>query len=357
EVTNPITVFTDGSCTNPGFQEAKAGSGVWFGEGDARNLALRVPPSLPQTNNSAESLAVLAALRSIPRERDVIVKTDSKFVIDSLTLLRNKAEDSDWLLHSNREVLEPIVSEVRRRRGTTSLVKVKAHAGIIGNEQADALAAKGADVLVATPVDLGVYKEHRPRGAALTAATQALLYKGVRRAKLADTPTRRRTEGGLDVARHAVHSRLGLTPTDVTLWKSVRSKNLLSNRVRSFIWRLLHDALPCGTFWEKVPNYEHRALCPACEVTETAEHTLTDCRASGQDLIWARAAQIFEEKKIPWTRLTLGTISGCAIPSVVNTTTKKVRTGANRLYTIVVAHSAHLIWKNRCKWRIELEGD
>ncbi|KAF6764368.1 hypothetical protein DFP72DRAFT_800014 [Ephemerocybe angulata] len=43
-------VYTDGSCLNNGTAAAVCGSGLWYGEGDARNTALRVGLE-PQSNN------------------------------------------------------------------------------------------------------------------------------------------------------------------------------------------------------------------------------------------------------------------------------------------------------------------
>jgi len=40
---HPVVAYTDGSCTNNGETSARAGSGIWFGDGDERNTSLRVP--------------------------------------------------------------------------------------------------------------------------------------------------------------------------------------------------------------------------------------------------------------------------------------------------------------------------
>ncbi|KIY73935.1 hypothetical protein CYLTODRAFT_472864, partial [Cylindrobasidium torrendii FP15055 ss-10] len=48
--------YTDGSCLQNGSAEAKAGAGSWFGDGDARNKATRIPSSIPQNNNTAEMI-------------------------------------------------------------------------------------------------------------------------------------------------------------------------------------------------------------------------------------------------------------------------------------------------------------
>src|SRR5438046_10130619 len=38
-----IIVYTDGACNNNGDENAQAGSGIWYGDGDTRNREMRVP--------------------------------------------------------------------------------------------------------------------------------------------------------------------------------------------------------------------------------------------------------------------------------------------------------------------------
>ena len=53
KVNERIEVFTDGCCFgNNLYENRKAGSGVFFGDGDPRNLAIKVPGN--QTNQRAE---------------------------------------------------------------------------------------------------------------------------------------------------------------------------------------------------------------------------------------------------------------------------------------------------------------
>ncbi|KAF6765708.1 hypothetical protein DFP72DRAFT_798205, partial [Ephemerocybe angulata] len=55
-----VELYTDGSCLDNGTDDARCGSGIWYGPDDPRNRALRVV--LPaQSNNVGELVAVLVA--------------------------------------------------------------------------------------------------------------------------------------------------------------------------------------------------------------------------------------------------------------------------------------------------------
>jgi hypothetical protein len=96
-----ITVYTDGSCLNNGKQNAKCGSGVWLEEGSQHNRALRIPgPN--QSNQVGEIAAVVAALEKLPNYMPLIIKTDSRYVIDGLTIHLKKWEDRGWIGIKNK---------------------------------------------------------------------------------------------------------------------------------------------------------------------------------------------------------------------------------------------------------------
>lgn len=59
-----VVIFTDGACSNNGFEGAVAGVGVWFGEGDGRNVSEGLPGSI-QTNQRAEMMGVIRALEVV----------------------------------------------------------------------------------------------------------------------------------------------------------------------------------------------------------------------------------------------------------------------------------------------------
>lgn len=65
-----IIVATDGSTFDTGTTTARAGAGIFYQEGDPRNRSLRLPPTLPQTNQAANLTAIKAVVEEthgIPR--------------------------------------------------------------------------------------------------------------------------------------------------------------------------------------------------------------------------------------------------------------------------------------------------
>ncbi|KAH9898255.1 hypothetical protein C8Q73DRAFT_744301 [Cubamyces lactineus] len=60
-----VEVYTDGSCIDNGSGDARAGSGIWFGDGDERNTKARVPYP-QQSNQTGEIYAVMLAHHAVP---------------------------------------------------------------------------------------------------------------------------------------------------------------------------------------------------------------------------------------------------------------------------------------------------
>ncbi|KAL5256215.1 hypothetical protein ACHWQZ_G011441 [Mnemiopsis leidyi] len=82
--TRPI-VYTDGSCLNQGGGPRRAGVGVFWGVGDARNCSERLWG--PQTNQRAELWAAIRALQTCLSAgyKKLEVRTDSKYTIKGAT--------------------------------------------------------------------------------------------------------------------------------------------------------------------------------------------------------------------------------------------------------------------------------
>jgi ribonuclease HI len=112
-------VYTDGSCTNNGDEDAQAGSGIWYGEDNPHNIALRVPGTT-QSNQTGELFAVLHSVKTAPMNTPLLIKSDSKYVIDGLTKHLTNWENRGWIGVSNKDLFKTIAAWVRNCTSTTT---------------------------------------------------------------------------------------------------------------------------------------------------------------------------------------------------------------------------------------------
>ena len=174
--TGPIRIHTDGSSLGNGKVGAFAGVGVYFGPGDGRQVLCPTLPNfwqytdyfrnvseaLPgarQTNQRAELTALHRALEIVPRNRDVIIISDSKYAIDCVTIWftnwrRNGWKNAAGKAVENRDIIENVLTRIDERHRLnvrTDFEWVKGHSASQGNGEADRLAAEGARRGASTP--------------------------------------------------------------------------------------------------------------------------------------------------------------------------------------------------------------
>ena len=128
-----IEIWTDGSCIgNPG----PMGIGVVMRfDGKLRTISKALGPG---TNNRAEILAVIHALRNLPcrfEEADVTLYTDSALIYGWLM--------QGWKVKTNRELVGQMKVLAAMCR-SFNVKKVRGHAGEQYNEMANDLAQKAA---------------------------------------------------------------------------------------------------------------------------------------------------------------------------------------------------------------------
>jgi ribonuclease HI len=138
-----ITIFTDGAARgNPG-------PGGWgaiiVGDDEVRELGGREDHT---TNNRMEMLAAISALENVLREHDIVVNTDSAYLISGITRWVKGWQKNDWKTSQkedviNRDLWERLVEATEHR--VISWNQVKGHAGIPANERCDIIATSFAD--------------------------------------------------------------------------------------------------------------------------------------------------------------------------------------------------------------------
>ena len=147
-------VYVDGSSLRNGKPDAVAGFGVFYGDGDARNVSACVRRQ-PHTNNVAELEGIQCALEheraaaapslaAAAAAAQLMIVTDSSYAIKCTGAYFDAWERNGWVTALKAPVKNAeLIRSVRALLDALPHVRlfhVHGHAGIVGNERADALA-------------------------------------------------------------------------------------------------------------------------------------------------------------------------------------------------------------------------
>lgn len=149
--------YTDGSAfgNSRRNKHARAGVGVWFGDGDPLNVSENLLDCFdgPSTSSRAELAACIRAIEQWLRgrarfARDVLlIHTDSSYVYNTVTKWARGWEARGWRKADGKPVEnQDLVKQLCALAWTHGVQfnKVPAHVGLHGNEMADKLARRGA---------------------------------------------------------------------------------------------------------------------------------------------------------------------------------------------------------------------
>ncbi|KAI0353111.1 ribonuclease H-like protein [Trametes cingulata] len=324
---------------------AQAGSGVWFGPSDSRNVGVRVPAGT-QSNQAGEIYAITVAESKVAPFAPMNIVSDSKYVVDGLTMHLPQWERVGWIGVQNADLFREAVASLRARSAPTTLRWVKGHSRNQGNDGADRLAKHGAaQPRPFLPLSLPPSRRFLQDGASLPALTQSLAYKGIRQS--AKRHHRKRTAEVLHEVQLSLAEVTGNTYQDATVWLALR-KEPIQRKVRDFYWKALHGALRVGPFWENIPGYEHRAVCRQCGCVESVEHILAECDAPGQGALWRLTRGALAKRRIYLPEMTAGLALGAHL-LVYRDDRGSQRAGATRLARIMVTETTYLVWVLRCQ--------
>ena len=221
------TAYTDGACLENGTANVAAGSGVWYGMNDPRNICARVTQAT-QSNQTSELTAVLLAIKNHDPSENLRLVSDSKYVIEGLTKHVRKWEQKGWSGIANGELFKNIIAWIRWRKGKTYLRWTKGHNGTTGNE-ADRLAGEGATL----PRPPENEETMAPPGAANPGATLAKMeqrdfYRILRDRR--GMPRRRRTEVNIEITQEDVQESFNTRPTPERVWLATKHRDLTRKR-------------------------------------------------------------------------------------------------------------------------------
>ena len=133
--------YVDGSCA-----QGVAGIGVWYGTGHGLNYAAAIPTTAAD-NNVAELVAVFFVLIRQPRDKRLVIHTDSKAAMTALESLSAGAKPKRLAPHhpARRALLTALQLVLFWRNARTVVHKIKGHNRQTPNERADQLASLGAN--------------------------------------------------------------------------------------------------------------------------------------------------------------------------------------------------------------------
>lgn len=141
-MSDKIEIYTDGACLgNPG----NGGYGaILMYKGHKKEIS---GGEKDTTNNRMEMRAAIEALRSLKKSSQVVIYTDSKYVMDGITSWINSWKKNNWRTANrkpvkNADLWQDLDVEVAKHK--IHWVWVKGHSGNHYNELVDELARKAA---------------------------------------------------------------------------------------------------------------------------------------------------------------------------------------------------------------------
>jgi ribonuclease HI len=143
----PVEIYTDGACLgNPG----PGGWAAILEFGDRQRELSGAEPAT--TNNRMELTAAIAALNALRRECEVVLYTDSRYVLQGMTAWLPRWQRKGWRTASgkaveNRDLWERLIVAAAPHRIRWEWVR--GHTGVPGNERADELARAAAHSVAA----------------------------------------------------------------------------------------------------------------------------------------------------------------------------------------------------------------
>jgi len=135
---NNVVIYTDGACKgNPG----EGGWGAILEFTNETNKIYGYQEST--TNNRMEIVAAIEAIKLVKEESDIIIYTDSKYLMNGINTWIHSWKKNNWKTSGNKNVKNVDLWKAIDELNSKHSIKwnwVKGHSGNPGNEMADDLA-------------------------------------------------------------------------------------------------------------------------------------------------------------------------------------------------------------------------
>ena len=227
---------------------------------------------------------------------------------------------------------------------------IKGHSNLTRNDEADKLAAEGVSAVSTRNTIFINQPDFFNNSAQLNKLTQATAYSLIRRSHPNLPPPNKNTITNLDLIREATHNLDSTRPSNNRIWTAaIKNRRDLSTSVRTFLWKLIHNAHKCGPYWLKIKNLEDRGICHSCNSVESMLHVIFNCEANNCTYAWNVVKEICTLKNIQWPQgFDISTVMALPILKV-RSANGKARSGASHLLLIAASECAFFLWKTRCK--------
>ena len=131
-----------------GAQGKHSSYGKWFGPGDTRKEQAPLPVHEKQTITGAKLIAALRAIKDKCPGKPLLVVSDSELVCVGLQSKCAKWERHKWVgsrgLLAHKDLWTELWGQWQMLGSTVEILWVPSHVGVVGNEEADTRASKGA---------------------------------------------------------------------------------------------------------------------------------------------------------------------------------------------------------------------
>jgi len=140
-------VYTDGACIHNGKPNANASIGIYFAEGDVRNVSEKVMGK--QSNNVAELTAIIKAYSIIENDikegKNICIVTDSEYALKCINNYGKKMANKNWSEDIPNKELVKQIYECFFDKKNVQFMHINSHTNntdihSIGNSWADKLA-------------------------------------------------------------------------------------------------------------------------------------------------------------------------------------------------------------------------
>ncbi|KAJ7574755.1 hypothetical protein C8J56DRAFT_802504 [Mycena floridula] len=328
--------------------DARARGGVWYGQGNNQNTAVEIPERYEQSDYTGTLLAVMKAVEQTHKDTELEIVIKDRRLSKILTSKIPSWEDKGYSGVKDPSLMRSLVAKIRGRVAKT-FVTVGSGMDV---EPACSLSMASlladGNVPITQDLDLRIPEQLHLRGAKLSDMTQSRAYRMIRATK--KVKPRKTTLNNIKLVKTAIRNLNGDAPDEAKIWHSIRTTDFM-RRQRNFLYMTMHGAHKIGAFWKNVQDCETWGICQHCQVTESMEHILLECRRPGQSQLWNLAHLLWSQRNqqngVAWPDMTLGLILGCGLVHFTDGT-GKYRPALSRFFRILVTETVHTIWKIRC---------